>query len=297
MIRKRGLTLRGKTAWAGRLFILPWIIGVIWFFIIPLVQSIYYTISRITISSEGLSFQFVGLDNYLFAFTRDPDFLQTLAGAIGNIAYQVPIIVFFSLFVSLILREKFVGRSIMRAIFFFPVIIASGVVITILKENVMMQAAGDVTSQVLFRTGGLGELMVTAGLNTRVVEYLTTAISQVFDLTWKSGVQILLILAALYNIPESMYEAADIEGATAWEKFWKITFTLISPTILLAVIYSIIDYFTDFGNQVMRMIVRQLNQGRFEYSTTIAITYFISVMIIIAIINFGLSKRVFYVVE
>jgi len=123
------------------------------------------------------------------------------------------------------------------------------------------------------------------------------AINQVFDLTWKSGVQTLMLLSALHGIPASMYEAADIEGATGWEKFWKITFPLISPTTLLTVIYTIIDYFTDYSNGVMRMIVRYTTQGKFEYSTTIGIAYFVLVMVIIGVVNALLSRRVFYMTE
>ena len=93
-----------------------------------------------------------------------------------------------------------------------------------------------------------------------------------------------------------MYEAADIEGATGWEKFWKITFVMISPTFILAILYSVIDYFTDYSNQVMRMIVENSNQGKFEYSTTISFIYFVAVMVIILIVNKFLAKRAFYIV-
>jgi ABC-type sugar transport system permease subunit len=295
-----GLRLQQRRAWYGRLFILPWLIGFAFFFAVPFAQSFYYTFTKFTISGEGLSMDFVGLDNYVYALTKDPAFVRTVVSSVGNIVYQVPIIFFFSLFVAMLLKRDFRGRSLMRAIFFFPVIISSGVVITILRENVLMDPAavnadgGEIS---LFQAGNIRALLVNSGLYVGMVDRLVAVISQIFDLTWKSGVQTLMILSALHGIPSSMYEAADIEGATGWEKFWKITFPLISPTTLLAVIYSIIDYFTDYGNQVMRMIVQYTRQGRFEYSTTIGIAYFLLVMALIALVNAFLAKRVFYMNE
>ena len=94
----------------------------------------------------------------------------------------------------------------------------------------------------------------------------------------------------LFRSPDSMYEAAKIEGATAWEIFWKITFVMISPTLIMAILYSIIDYFTDYSNKIMRMIVDYVSQGRYEYSTTISIIYFAIVMVIIMLINVFLTR-------
>ncbi|WPX09020.1 carbohydrate ABC transporter permease [Anaerocellum danielii] len=292
---KRKMTLRQKEAMYGRLFILPWLIGLIYFFIIPFINAIYYTLTKIKLGDNGLEFTFVGFENYLYAFTKDPNYIRTLTSSIVNMLYQVPVVVFFSMFVAYVLRDGFKGRTFARTVFFFPVIIASGVVITILKENVM----GDVNtaasgSTTLFRVENLRAILVNSGVPIWLGQFIVNTISQLFDLTWRSGVQILLLMAALHNIPKSFYEAAVIEGATEWEKFWKITFPMISPTLLVAVIYSIIDYFTDYGNYVMRMVVTQLNNGRFEYSTTIAIVYFGIIMIIILIVNKVIGRRVVY---
>jgi len=292
-----GLRLDRRKALYGRLFILPWLIGFVFFFAIPFAQSFYYTFTKFVISGEGLSMEWAGLDNYIYALTKDPAFVRTIIESVGNILYQVPIIFFFSLFVALLLKDRFPGRSLMRAIFFFPVIISSGVVITVLRENVLMNPAATGEASSIFQSGNILALLVNLGINVNVASKAVEAINQVFDLTWKSGVQTLMLLSALHGIPASMYEAADIEGATGWEKFWKITFPLISPTTLLTVIYTIIDYFTDYSNGVMRMIVRYTTQGKFEYSTTIGIAYFVLVMVIIGVVNALLSRRVFYMTE
>lgn len=276
-----------KARW-GWVFIAPWLVGFVCFFALPLFTSIYYTLTKINITQDGLSFTWVGFENYLTAFTVDPDFSRNIVDSVLNIVYQVPIIVFFSLFIALILHGDFPGRTLMRSIFFLPVIISSGVVITILQENVLASGTGQTTT--LFQTGVLSQILVRSGFPTSLVTMLTKTVGSIFDLTWRSGVQILLLLSALHSIPDSMYEAAKIEGATAWEIFWKITFVLISPTLILAVIYSIIDYFTDYSNKIMRMIVTYVNQGRYEYSTTISIIYFAIVMVIIMLVNVLLNR-------
>lgn len=291
------LSLTGRKAMHGRMFILPWLIGFIAFFAIPLVQSLFYTFNKISIEADGLVFTWVGIDNYMTAFASDAVFTRTIVESVLNILVEVPVIVFFSVFVAIILKDKFMGRSLMRAIFFFPVIISSGVVITILREHVLGDPAAANQAGNLFQTANLKAMLVGAGMDYGLVNGITGVISRVFDLTWKSGVQTLLLLSALHAIPDSMYEAADIEGATAWEKFWKITFVLISPTMLLAVIYSVIDYFTDYGNGVMRLITQNVEQGKLEYSTTLGVTYFVIVMVLIAVVNAILSKRTFYIVE
>lgn len=286
--KKAGL-IEKQSRW-GFVFISPWIVGFIYFFLIPLIKSMAYTFSKIKISSNGMDMEFVGFDNYVRAFTVDPDFSRAIVESTLNIVYQVPIIVFFSLFIALILRNNFRGRTLMRSIFFLPVIISSGVVITILKENVLATGtAGDTT---LFQTGVINEVLIKSGLNVQIVNIITSTVGAIFDLTWKSGVQILLLLSALHSIPDSMYEAARMEGATEWETFWKITFIMISPTIVMTVIYSIIDYFTDYSNKIMRMIVTYVNQGNYEYSTTISVIYFVIILFLILLVNNFLTKRV-----
>ena len=119
---------------------------------------------------------------------------------------------------------------------------------------------------------------------------IETLASEVFDLTWKSGVQILLLMAALNGIPASSYEVADIEGATAWEKFWKITLPTILPTLLVAIIYTIIDSFTDVGNGVMQMITENFKLGKYGNASAIGMVYFVAIMLIVGVVNIFLPN-------
>ena len=134
-----------------------------------------------------------------------------------------------------------------------------------------------------------------------VPESLTNLVEKViggfFDIIWKSGVQIILLLAAVNHISASSYEAADIEGASAWEKLWKITFPMISPTILVVLIYSIVDSFTDYGNRIMRMISDYFSLGQYEYSATLGIVYFLIVLVLVGLVNLIVGRRIQYVVD
>lgn len=280
----------------GRMFVLPWLIGAILFFIIPFIQTSIYTFSSMSINGNGMQFWNVGLQNYIGVFTDDADFKKDLVSS-AYLLYQIPVILAFSLFVAMILKNKFVGRTVARTIFFLPVIIASGVIIGILKESVFNRSAtGDLTQQAayMFKAPDFTIVLNNLGIPQRIVDVMGTVIGQIFDLCWKSGVQMLLLLAAINNIPSSSYEAADIEGATEWEKFWKITFWMISPVLYVATIYTIIDSFTDYGNDMMRYIAKKFTEGKYCYGDTVSFIYFIIVLLCIGLFSAIVSKHVFY---
>lgn len=292
-LKKPILSFSGRRAMTGRLYILPWLIGFVYFFLVPFVQGIIYTVNKITFGDSGVNLKFVGIANYKKLFS-DLDFLKVLANSLAEMFPRVLIIVFFSLFVALVLRGRFKGRTLARAIFFLPVIISSGVVITVLQENIMGSGMSGNETTYLFRATTFETLLEGIGLPDKLMVSFTDIINQLFDLSWKSGVQILLLLAAVNNIPSSSYEAAVMEGATEWEKFWKITFPMVSPTILVTVVYTVIDSFTDYSNSVMRLIEEQLDLGYYEYSSTMALAYFVCVLVIIGIVGGIISRKVFY---
>lgn len=292
-LKKPILSFSGRRAMTGRLYILPWLIGFVYFFLVPFVQGIIYTVNKITFGDSGVNLKFVGIANYKKLFS-DLDFLKVLANSLAEMFPRVLIIVFFSLFVALVLRGRFKGRTLARAIFFLPVIISSGVVITVLQENIMGSGMSGNETTYLFRATTFETLLEGIGLPDKLMVSFTDIINQLFDLSWKSGIQILLLLAAVNNIPSSSYEAAVMEGATEWEKFWKITFPMVSPTILVTVVYTVIDSFTDYSNSVMRLIEEQLDLGYYEYSSTMALAYFVCVLVIIGIVGGIISRKVFY---
>lgn len=287
---------RGRWGW---FFVAPWILGISVFFVWPMVESVIYSFSTLNVSDNGFEKTFVGLDNYLYFFTEDTFFVRYLTKSIGGIIPSALMILSFSILIALVLKEKFLGRSLARAVFFFPVIIASGVVITILKNQVMMSgsAVSDMSPSYLFQAPNLVNIFSDLKVPAKVLTSITNILNEIFDLTWKSGVQILLLLAAINNIPASFYEVGVMEGATAWEKFWKITFPTISPTLLVVVIYTIIDGFTDYGNKVMEMLRSFYTNNNYAYSATIGVIYFVCILVLIGLINLIAQRFVFYAAD
>ena len=288
---KGGGLEKQKSRWAW-LFIAPWIVGITVFFAVPMAQSVIYSFCNLTVSGNGFKTDFTGLSNYSYLFTKDTFFLQYLTGSVASVFPRVVMITAFSLLIAVVLKERFIGRSLARTVFFFPVIIASGVIISILQDKVMMSGSGvtDMSPGYMFKAPDLVAVFSELGLPEAVTKSITDIINSMFDLTWQSGVQILLLLSAINNIPSSFYEAAVMDGATAWEKFWKITFPTVTPTLLVSVIYTVIDGFTDYDNKVMQLLRSYYTNNNYTYSATIGVIYFFCILLIIGLIQL-ISKR------
>lgn len=295
---KKHLSLKDQHAKWAWVFLAPWLIGILVFFVWPMAQSVIYSFSRLSITAEGFHLDPVGLDNYSYLFTKDTFFLPNLTQALGEVVPSVLMITAFSLFIAVILKEKFIGRSAARTVFFFPVMIASGVIITILKEQVMMSVStSDNTASYLFQAPDLVNTFASFGLPEFVLTSITDIVNGFFDLTWKSGVQMLLLLSAINNIPQSFYEAAVLDGAGAWVKFWKITFPAITPSLLVVIIYTIIDSFLDYDNLVMEMIRDYYQNNNYTYSATIGVIYFVCILALVGIVSLVMRKLVVYMYQ
>ncbi len=291
----RKLPYERQKSVVGWYFVLPWVVGLIVFFIFPLIESIRYSFGELVLDEVGYHINFVGISNYYRIFVEDSDFLRKVVSSLSSIVMQVPIIVIFSLFISILLNQKFIGRTFVRATFFLPVIIANGIIITIISGDVFSQGVMEnAGSSQLFKTEFLQSLLLESGFGESFVSGLTDLVDGIFGLIWKSGIQILVFLAALQTIPESMYEASKMEGATGWEIFWKITFPMISPMILLNLIYTIIDSFTDYSNVVMLYINTFAENMQMSISSAMSWSYFLIVLVLIAAVYAFVNKRVFY---
>lgn len=286
--RKAAAALSEKQARAGYWFISPWIIGVIFLFLVPVVTSFIYSFCRVGVRAGGAKLDFVGLDNYVYIFTKSESFLPALANSLKDMLYQVPIIAFFSMFIAQILNQKFIGRTAARVMFFLPVIIASGVVIEILTKTGMSTTVNLGSQSNIFtfqEESAIIKILNQSGLNQTVITYLKSLVSNIFDITWKSGIQILLYLSALQGIPKSYYEVSSMEGATPWEEYWKITFPLLMPMTLVCVVYTIIDSFTYYQNEVMQLIdSNNMASGNAGIGSAISWVYFLIIGIILVLI-------------
>lgn len=298
MFRKNKLTLEEKRGYWGWFFIAPWLIGFVMLFAIPLFESMLYSLSELSLTPTGINLEFLGFENYKHALTHHVEYNRILTEAVIDMVVNVPLIVIFSLLIAVLLNQKFRGRMVARAIFFLPVILASGVIASIesgdFLQNMILQGSQEVAEQ----TGGLRStqlerLLIGSGVNEVIVTYLTGAVDRIYEIISASGVQIIIFLAGLQSISPQLYEAAEIEGATGYESFWKITFPMISPLILTNVIYSIIDSFTE--NEMTRLIQETaFQQFDFGLSGAMSWIYFIIIAIILAVTTYFINKKVFY---
>lgn len=215
-----------------------------------------------------------------------------------NMVINVPLIVIFSLFAAVLLNQKFKGRGLARAIFFLPVILASGIIASIESGDYMQSVIKNASSSTsgefaMFQNLQLAKLLYQSGVNHYIVEYLVGAVNRIYQIVTASGVQILIFVAGLQSISGSLYEASKIEGATAYESFWKITFPMISPLILTNVLYSIID------NLLTSPTTRQIRDTAFKnfqfgLSASMAWIYFIIISIFLWLVAVLISRKVFY---
>ena len=288
------LSYQSRKAMYGRWFVSIWVLGVLLFFVTPFFKTLFFSFNTLRLDgAEGMRTEFAGLTHYLRMVNQDAEFLPKLSNGFLDLLYETPIITAFSLFVSIVLNRQFGGRLFFRSVFFLPVIVMSGVVISLIKGNSGAGSLLDQTQPTEFfaQITVINDLLGSFNFGTDVVKVVTEIVSRVIDTVWKSGVQIVLFLAGLQSISGHLYEAAKIEGATKWEEFWKITFPLISPVMIIAIIYTIIDSFTYFDNLIMNYI-NTVSFVKFEYSygSAISMVYCLIIIVFIGIVTFLLRR-------
>ena len=303
--KRKVASLDKKKARAGWVFVLPFVIGFLLVYLPIIWNSIYMSFHSLHIvTGGGYTLEFVGLENYSDALFEDPLFVQTLITGLKELAFDVPAILIFSLFMAVLLNQKMAGRAVFRAIFFIPVILSTGIMESIEGQNIlgtMMEGSDSIdgseqsTASEIVSVMDIERLFYSMKIGKELVEYVVKMINEIYDIVNRSGVQMLIFLAGLQSISPAIYEACRIDGCTAWETFWKITFPMISPMILVNGIYTIIDSFTTDSNSVMKYInsVYQGSDGQ-VLSSAMAWMYFIIVMLMLALAAGLFSAFVFY---
>lgn len=289
-MKKPHLTIEGRKALSGRLFILPFTVGFILFFLKPALESLLFVFNDVSLKVGGFTMEFVGMKNLKYIFLTDPDFNKNLVSSMTSLLYKVPVIIIASLFFAVVLNAKFRGRTLVRAIFFLPVIIASGVVMEIINSDTfatsLISSSEGMKSTVTASSYGLTSLLVDMGVSEKVVSYFSYISSNLYDLMWRTGIQMIIFLAALQSISPVLYEASSIEGASAWENFWMITIPMISPMILINVVYTIIDTFTDSANVVMDQINSVFADQQYDRASAMSWVYFLVIGLLLALVLF-----------
>ncbi len=310
--KKKSRSLAKSKARSGWVFIAPFLIGFVLIYLPMIVESIQFSFNSIKIQAGGgYELIFVGWENYRWALFENADFVKTLASSIGQLLFNVPAIVVFALFVAVLLNQKMRGRAIFRAIFFIPVIVSTGIIEYIDLQDQMAETMGEISSSasagISASSGGTenGNELINAmdvaayfqnmAVGTKLVSYVVTIVTNVYDIINKSGVQMLIFLAGLQSISPAIFESCQMDGATSWETFWKITFPMISPMILVNAVYTVIDSFTSQDNTMMTLInsVYTASSGTVR-ATAMAWMYFLVVVLILLIVAAIMGGYVFY---
>jgi len=293
-------TLRRKRAIWGYVFISPFIIGFIAFFLGPIVQSIIFAFNELSIKAAGFDLKYVGWENFRYALRVDPDFLRVFTETTVQILVDLPAVILFSFFAANLLNQKFRGRWMARVIFFLPVILTAGIVYRFESGDILTDVLGYVPdeTEVFSVSQSMMGLLMVLRMPASFTQYILTAVERVPDIINASAIPIVVFLSALQGIPSSLYECAAIEGATGWETFWKITFPLVSPLFLTNIIYIIVDSFTRPGNTLVDLI-NDAAWGRGIYGVSVAMTwmYFGVIAVILVLVFLLLARRVVYMEE
>ncbi|MCD7709077.1 MAG: sugar ABC transporter permease [Clostridiales bacterium] len=301
-IKKRRLSLSQRRGISGLLFILPWLIGFIWFYARSLFMTVQFSLSDLTVNTGGgYSLAFVGLQNFIYAFRVHPTYKQVLVTSLGNMLIDVPLITFFSLFMAILLNQKFKGRTLVRAIFFLPVILSSGAISDAMDLARTMMSGGISSASAEMAaatTTGVSvqyyiQMFSALGIPQSLIEYVSGAVNRISDIVNASGIQIIIFIAALQSIPSSMYEVAKIEGATSYETFWKVTFPMVLPHVITNIVYTVVDSFTnsDVVDLAYTTAFEDMNYG---LSSVFSLVSTVITCLILVIVCRFIQKRTFY---
>ena len=291
MKKKRNHKLLTPTDKTGLLFVLPFIIGFIWLFMKPLIESLRYTFHRVTVGPDGLLLDPIGFENWEYMFNADAEFVKRLFSMASGMLVQILVIMFISIFLAVLLVDKFPGRLFFRTALFLPMIFGAAVLMKAFHkfggDSVMINGMKTDTEM----TGFVKDIIASFGVLAPVIERFTQYSGTLFNLLWNTSLQIIIFIIGLQAIPSHLYEVAKMEGATKWETFWKITFPLLTPSILLCLIYSIIDYFNSSTNAIVMLIDTNMI-GRLDYACTQSWAYSVMIFALVLIVNGVLSRKI-----
>ena len=305
MKAKMKLTLTQKKSIKGLLFISPFVIGFAVFYLRSLIMTIQFSLSDTAIgegAAAGYTTTFAGLKNFIFAFTEHASFTQELTISLWDMCVDVLLILFFSLFMAILLNQKFRGRTLARAIFFLPVILNSQAINSAITtaRAMMMGGMSPVSADVLATAGTSGVnlmyyiyMLDELGLPLGLLDYIVGAVSRISVIITASGVQMIIFIAALQSIAPSLYEVAKIEGATPYETFWKVTFPMVSPLIITNVVYTVVDSF--IRSPVVELSYDTIFTLRnFSLGSVFSLVSMLAVCLLLFISCTLISKRTYY---
>lgn len=272
---KKVFSYENKKSLYGFLFVLPWIIGFIFFFFRPFIQSVAFCFSKVTTGDTNFELKFIGLENFRWALYDDPDFVNNLISSFTGFVSNVPIVLILSLIIAVVLNGNFKGRTFFRSLFFIPAIISTGVVMQYISGDSVMEAmrsANDSTTAYSSEFIDFNAVFNGLGLPIEFGNMILGYLKDIFDLIWSCGIQIVLFVSGLQSIPSQLYEVSKVEGATKWEEFWYVTVPLLRFSIILVMVFTAIEYCASIDNAAMQQAHGLLVRG-FVYDKSAAMMW------------------------
>jgi len=295
-LKNKRLSLEAKRVKVGYLFTLPFIIGAAVAIVYPIIVSVIYSFADITANASGYNIKFVGLGNYNNIFNIDPTFKRILLNTLKSTALNVPVVIIFSFFLASVLNTEFKGRGMARTVLFLPMILNSNLVKSILSGDAVMGSVTEKSSADTAQISGAFEgFLSKLDIGTGVTDLLVSSVDNITNILAMSVIPIIIMLAGLQSVSKSVYEASYVEGATKWEVFWKISLPIVSPMILVSVIYCIIDSFTSVDNAVIEKVKAvSFTDLEFGLGSAMAWSYLLIVLAIVALVYLAVNRFVSY---
>jgi multiple sugar transport system permease protein len=230
--RRSKLSLAKRESLTGWLFASPWIFGFLLFTVVPMLFSLYTSFTKYNIIKPP---QWIGVENYYNILFEDPMFIKSMSNTLWMVVIKTPLVVIFSIGIALLLNVKMPGEKFFRGIIYLPNVL-SGIAAVFLWQ------------WILAPNGLFNRFLEIFGINgpSWFVDPVWTKPGMVVMGMWWIGGNVIIYLAGIKGIPESLYEAAEMDGASAWQKTRKITLPLLTPTIFFQVITGIIGAFQIF---------------------------------------------------
>lgn len=296
MAKNKVISWEQKKKRYGYFFVMPFIVGAVFFLISPMISSIAYSFSNLQVTTTGYELDFVGFKNFHQLLAVDPTYRKVLLDSLVDMICNVPITIIFSFFIASVLNTKFKGRTVFRGIFFIPVFMASGIYrqlenvdqLTQMMANETTVSAGSISASFV-------NFLTEMNLNADIINLLVGAVDRISTIVAMSAIPIIIFLSAFQSISPSIFEASYIEGASKWEVFWKISFPMVSSQILVCVIYTIIDSFTSSSNTMINLVhTTSFNEFNFGLGASMIWIYLIAIAAIVAIVYSIINKHIFY---
>lgn len=274
--RKFHITMSQKLSLTGLLFVAPWLVGFVIFFLSPLAQAIAFSVNKVAITASGLKMEYVGGGNYADIFIRDAYYVDRLLNFIKELVLQLPLILVFSLVIAILINQRIKGQGVFRTIFFLPIIAVSGPVMEMLTTS-------GATTIPLVEQYGLYDL-ITGMLPHFLQEPVISLFSELLLILWYSGVPTLMFLAGLQKVDRTLFEAAFVDGASDWVAFWKITLPSIKGMILVNSIYVTVFLATAETNEVISLIQDNMFDASKGFGIASAMSWIYSLCIVLIIV-------------